>query len=1096
MALSRQWARLSSWVGAGFVLVACATDVTSAPEATGRTSSAVWVNGGFETGAAGSVPAAPWAVTHFINPGITVQTPQTYAGLNLAAGGAGLTTEIAATDQPDPDLGAAASLRVCRFGAQCARVNFHSNTTYGHGQNVNVLAQTMTVAPGDVDPADGQIHVRFAVAPVLQNPAHPADEQPYYFVIATDLTKGTTLYSDFNLSGAAGLSWQKINGGTANEIDYTDWQLVDVSGAGGAIALGDSVQLQFIGAGCSLGGHFGELYVDGVGAVFPGISIEGTAPAQVNSGSTLTYTLSYTNGSGAAESGVVIDMNTPPGTTFASFTPPAGATCTTPAVGATGTIQCTFTGMLAAGAAGTMTVTVNVTAASGATITEGQYQIASSTEQPILGPPIITNVGCTADANCTTGQWCDETLKDCEATLANGTPIPTDPAHANPPLDGVCNVPAGTLVCTSKVCDTADNECGYKNGDGTCNAGNASVVCRSGVCDPDTKCGYANGDGPCTSGPTGNGGTVCRSGVCSTNGKCEPAGGCNVDADCAGGDWCDETSHTCTAKLPNGTLIPSDPPHMNPVLNATCTVGAASLVCTSAVCDTTDNKCGYLNGDGTCTPGATGNGGVVCRSGVCDPDTKCGYANGDGPCTPATAGTVCRSGVCSKNGECEPSGGCNVDADCTGGDWCNEKVHTCTPKLANGTAIPSDPTHTLPPLNGTCTVAAGTLVCVSAVCDTLDNECGYANGDGPCIPGTGGNGGVVCRSGTCSSNGTCEPMGGCNVDADCPTGNWCDETSHTCTPQEANGTKVPTDPAHTNPALDGTCSTAVGALTCVSGVCDTKDNECGYANGDGPCTVMNGPTVCRSGVCSKNGTCEPSGGCNTDADCAAGQWCNETAHTCEAQLANGVAIPIDTPHTNPTLNGTCTAMAGTLVCQSQVCDTKDNECGYENGDGPCTAGDGGSGAVVCRSGICAATGVNAGLCEACSVDGDCPTGQVCSTSNTCVTPGVDAGADASVDSGTEADSGASDSGSGDSSTAADAEPSGDATAEAGPDANVEAGVDASDSGAVEGGGCSTAGAFRERGGMPGVLLGGSSIFAVLAARRRRPRGQAQSRRVS
>jgi len=159
-------------------------------------------------------------------------------------------------------------------------------------------------------------------------------------------------------------------------------------------------------------------------------------------------------------------------------------------------------------------------------------------------------------------------------------------------------------------------------------------------------------------------------------------------------------------------------------------------------------------------------------------------------------------------------------------------------------------------------------------------------------------------------------------------------------------------------------------------------------------------------------------------------------------------------------------------------------------------GDGGSGAVVCRSGICAATGVNAGLCEACSVDGDCPTGQVCSTSNTCVTPGVDAGADASVDSGTEADSGASDSGSGDSSTAADAEPSGDATAEAGPDANVEAGVDASDSGAVEGGGCSTAGAFRERGGMPGVLLGGSSIFAVLAARRRRPRGQAQSRRVS
>jgi hypothetical protein len=295
-------------------------------------------------------------------------------------------------------------------------------------------------------------------------------------------------------------------------------------------------------------------------------------------------------------------------------------------------------------------------------------------------------------------------------------------------------------------------------------------------------------------------------------------------------------------------------------------------------------------------------------------------------------------------------------------------------------------------------------------------------------------------------------------------------------------------------------------------VCDTTDNKCGYANGDGPCTVMTGPTVCRSGTCSTNGTCEPTGGCNTDADCATGQWCKEGAHTCTAQLANGVSIPTDPTHTNPVLNGMCSATAGTLVCQSSVCDTKDNECGYANGDGPCTVGDGGNRGSVCRSGICASTGANMGLCEACSTNGDCPTGEVCSASNTCVTPGVDAGADAGpveagvdagpgVDSGSGVDASTADSGgpgqdasAADSSTSEDASPGEDATADASGDSGVEAGVDASDNGIVEGGGCSSTGArvaSSRSGGLPGSLLGGFSILVVLAARRRRQARQAR-----
>jgi hypothetical protein len=466
--------------------------------------------------------------------------------------------------------------------------------------------------------------------------------------------------------------------------------------------------------------------------------------------------------------------------------------------------------------------------------------------------------GCTVDSECTAAQFCDTQTFVCISKLSNGSGIPTITGHT-PPLTGVCSAAVGTAVCLSGVCDTKDNECGY-----------------------------ANGDGPCTPGAGGNGGTVCRSTACSVTDVCMPLGGCDVDADCTGGDWCDESTNTCTPQLANGQAIPTDAPHTNPTLDGMCTAGAGALVCVSGVCDTTDNECGYANGDGPCTPGAGGNGG-----------------------------TVCRSTACSVSGVCEPLGGCEVDADCSGGDWCDESTTTCTPPLANGQTIPIDPPHANPTLNGMCTAGAGALVCVSGVCDAKNSECGYANGDGPCNatdggasvcqsgvcdkdgncgyangdgPCTQGNEGVVCRSGTCSLSGTCEPAGGCATDADCTGGKWCDETSGTCTAKLANGQPVPTDPPHTNPTLNGMCTVGAASLVCISGVCDTNDNECGYADGDGPCNAGTGGTVCRSTACSMNGTCEPMGGCNIDADCTnpASPDCNQTTHMCQGVPDGGV----------------------------------------------------------------------------------------------------------------------------------------------------------------------------------------------------------------
>lgn len=70
----------------------------------------------------------------------------------------------------------------------------------GKDQNANTLKQTMTTIAADVDPADGKIHVRFALAPVLQNPTHVDTHQPYFFVELKNDTKDAGLFTTFNFA--------------------------------------------------------------------------------------------------------------------------------------------------------------------------------------------------------------------------------------------------------------------------------------------------------------------------------------------------------------------------------------------------------------------------------------------------------------------------------------------------------------------------------------------------------------------------------------------------------------------------------------------------------------------------------------------------------------------------------------------------------------------------------------------------------------------------------------------------------------------------------------------------------------------------------
>jgi uncharacterized repeat protein (TIGR01451 family) len=83
------------------------------------------------------------------------------------------------------------------------------------------------------------------------------------------------------------------------------------------------------------------------------------APATVFAGNNITYTQTVTNNGPAAATVANFTEATPTNTTFESVIAPAGWTCTTPAIGATGNVTCTDPS-LASGASANIVVVVNV----------------------------------------------------------------------------------------------------------------------------------------------------------------------------------------------------------------------------------------------------------------------------------------------------------------------------------------------------------------------------------------------------------------------------------------------------------------------------------------------------------------------------------------------------------------------------------------------------------------------------------------------------------------------------------------------------------------------------------------------------------------
>lgn len=341
----------------------------------------LWSNGNFETGTDGA-PPPDWPVTAYTNNGLTTTSPTSFSQLGLNAGSTLRTKLWRATEgsQADSYLGANASIRWPRYGDGVAVLDV------GTGRVANSMKQTMTLTVDDIDPVDGKMHIRFALAPVLENPSHAPSEQPYFFVELRNVTRNVQLYQDFNWANQPGIPW-KSNGASATYL-YTDWQLVDIAPTSVQAQIGDQVELLVVAAGCSLSGHWARVYVDGVGPTVPSLFVSADGPASANAGDVITYDMDYHNGGAAAAGGSVVKLKIPTNTTFHSV---SGATCTTPSVGGTGTVTCDL-GTVNAGQSGTFKIAVKINTGATGTITLGDYTIESYTVKPLIGPKVLTTI--------------------------------------------------------------------------------------------------------------------------------------------------------------------------------------------------------------------------------------------------------------------------------------------------------------------------------------------------------------------------------------------------------------------------------------------------------------------------------------------------------------------------------------------------------------------------------------------------------------------------------------------------------------------------------------------------------------------------------
>ncbi len=194
------------------------------------------------------------------------------------------------------------------------------------------------------------------------------------------------------------------------------------------------------------------------------------APDPVTAGSNLTYVATLTNAGLSDAQGANISLPLPAPATFVSANPSAGGVCVGPAVGANGTVTCTWAGATAPGAANARTATIiaNVPAATAdGTVLLASAVAASTTNDPTPAnnqATTTTTVAAQADLSITLTDAPDPVTAGTQltytATLTNAgvsdaqavsisLPLPsgTSFVSANASSGGTCNA-VSPVVCT------------------------------------------------------------------------------------------------------------------------------------------------------------------------------------------------------------------------------------------------------------------------------------------------------------------------------------------------------------------------------------------------------------------------------------------------------------------------------------------------------------------------------------------------------------------------------------------------------------------------------------------------------------------------
>jgi uncharacterized repeat protein (TIGR01451 family) len=671
-------------------------------------SAALFANGGFEDGGTGGA-IYNWTITNYLNTsGPTCAdggdcanfppTSQTALNLGTAGNGTNTTSAIAGDGGPNTAIlgifDGGSAVRYPFFGSWSALVNDRSGSRYpapNYASNANVLSQSFVASAADVDPLDGNIHVRFVFQPDLEDGSHTPVQQAYFFVQVKNVTTNTTLRTQYFYANQPGVNFFVENTGSlsGNPVDYTNWILFDVPSTGGSISLGDTIQTNVVASGCVPGGHAGEVAVDGFGSTIPGLNVTASGPGLVLVNGNIQYNYVIRNGGATPDLNTTVTQPIPPGTAFKSVSLPSGATCSSiPAVGATsGNLVCNF-GSLAAGASNTFSVTVTAPAAASNDVPNGYYFVAADNAPALVGPKVDTRVSAASTA---------ANSADLAMTISDGVPAI---AYGSKPTYTITITNAGPAESTSAVV-TVPLPAGATNTNWICfgNSPNATIV-------P----GHAN---------TGSGAATLSTMFDLKSGA---SGTCTytVTAPASGAS---PSTFVVTGNVSDNTLF--DPNSANNSATDTDEITAAGNIDTISV--TTSGT-----GGGTVTSNPAG---INCsaNSGTCsDP-----FANGVAvtlTATPVAGSTfggwtglvTCSEGQASQTCTFTPSG--NVSATATFTQITYAVTTSTTPASGGGTlTCPSNPAQGT---NVSCTVGAATGYRLTSLLDNGSDVTGNVMNNG------------------------------------------------------------------------------------------------------------------------------------------------------------------------------------------------------------------------------------------------------------------------------------------------------------------------------------------------------------------------------